>query len=67
MSVHAYATIKVRVRCKSNWNSETVMKQIRSQAKEDALETINGAINHHSMITLMGEPVITTVMAEDDE
>ena len=67
MSVHAYATIKVKVRCTSNWNGDTSMKQIRQQASEEALNEISHTFGKRTYITVVGDPVITTVMAGEDD
>ena len=57
----AYATVKVKVACKSNWSPETTVAQITRQAKVDAEGQLRHALQDRPDITVIGTPEITMV------
>lgn len=57
---YAYATMKVKVRCKSNWSGQTTIDQVSKQAATDAHNQIMDAIKGHD-ISLVGDIEITAV------
>ena len=63
---NAFATIKVKIMCRSNWSPETTIDQVTRQAKADAIGQIRHALVN-SDVSIIGEPVITTNHAKVDE
>ena len=57
----AFATVKLRIACKSNWSDDTTMKQIVDQAKTDAMHQLADAINSRRDMDLIGNVEITAV------
>ena len=58
---YAYATVKVKVRCRSNWSGQTTLDQVSRQAATDALNQVMDAIKDRHDITLIGDMEITAV------
>lgn len=57
----AYATIKIKVQCKSNWSPETTIEQITRQAIADAEGRLRTALADRADISIIGKPEITAV------
>ena len=57
----AFATIRVKVACKSNWSPETTVAQITRQARDDTEGQLRHALQDRPDITVVGKPEITMV------
>lgn len=61
---HAFATVKIKVACKSIWSDDTTMGQIASQAKKDAADQIADALHGRTDMTVIGTPNVTVVQQD---
>ncbi len=53
----AFATVTLRVECKSNWSEETPVSQIRRQAIDDAIE----AKTHQLTLSKIGKSTLDRI------
>jgi len=62
MATTARAVVTLEINCKSNWNDETTVSQVKKQAIDDAMGELN-KIAHASnnRIKVIGEPQIRIV------
>lgn len=57
----AFATVTVKVSCKSHWSPETTVAQITKQAREDVEGQLRHVLQNRPDITVIGKPSITMV------
>lgn len=58
MSVHARVRLTIEIDVGSTWGEECQLKQINSQAAEEALKSLNGMRN----LNVIGKPVVETII-----
>ena len=66
MKTTAYVEVKIKIPCNTVWDEKCTLTEIRKQAKESAILTLNLAAQKvNKMLTLDGEPKVTVVTVED--
>lgn len=64
---HAYAIVKIKVQCKSNWSDGVTLDQIARQAREDAIRQVQHALSERRDMQMIGEPKVTAVHQDLDK
>jgi len=66
MAVTAKATVTIEINCKSSWNDDTRVSQVKEQAIANAMQVLNEfAKDSTSRIKITGSPKITVVTFND--
>lgn len=66
----AYVTMTVKIKCKGSWGNECQLDQVYKQAAEEAMGALRILVEDARKrgnpieLTLIGEPKVTSVLAE---